>query len=166
MTNLISDVENHNPFLLSVYGANYALGFKGDSSFINRCYNWATNTGVVHKGARLLWYYEKDTGRLAYVCPKSVSKIIEGLKLQFRAEIIASREIPPLRDELVESEDEAVEPVYHLEFDETGIEKLSAQRADEFMSAHVMKDNFVLDRPVSIAPIYAFHTPFYSISAD
>lgn len=149
MLTLIQDCQNNHPMLLSSYGNNLALGFKGEPDFIERCYNWTVNTGVIGKGARLTWYYERFTGRLAYVCPKSKEAIIKGLILQFAAEIIQSREIPPLKD--IYKED--IGPI--LELDEIAIEKLASSRAELFMLEHVVQDDFVLNRPASLGEVYS-----------
>lgn len=154
---LIQDVQANTPWLISSYGENLALGFKGDPDFIERCYNWATNTGVIGKGARLNWYYERITGRLAYVCPKNVDVILAGLKLQFRAEIIMAHEVSPLHDR-TQDDDWEGEGEMRIGYDEDKIDSLAAQRADAFMRDHVIRDSFVLDKLTQTAPIYSLGT--------
>lgn len=159
--NLLDDVKNNGPFMLSTYGAHYALGFKGTPDFIHRCFNWAVNTGVVGKGGQLMWYYEAETGRLAYVCPKSLKAIKNGLYLQFQAEIIMNREIAPLEDR--SRDDEWIEK-HHVEesfdgtptskYDDWKIARLAARRVKEFMKDHIIKDSYFLHRPESLGNIY------------
>jgi hypothetical protein len=146
---MIKLIEDQGDWLISSYGANIALGFKGDPGFIERCYNWAVNTGVVHKGQRLCWFHEAVTGKLAYVCPKSVAAIERGLALQFRAEIIQSREIPPLKEGWTE-DDELI-----LELDEARIDELAGRRAKAFMAERLIRDSFVLGRPQGVGDVYS-----------
>ena len=141
--------EDQGDWLISSYGANLALGFKGTPDFIERCFNWAVNTGVVHKGQQLNWFYEAVTGKLAYVCPKSVAAIERGLALQFRAEIVQSREIPPLKEGWTEDDE------WELELDETKIEDLARARARAFMAERLIRDNFVIARPQSVGTVYS-----------
>lgn len=144
---LASDVGE---WLISSYGENLALGFKGSPSFIRRCYNWAVNTCVIHRGQSLHWYHEAVTGKLAYICPRDVAAIERGLAVQFRAEIIQNREVPLLKDGW---NDETEEPV--IEYDEPAIDQLAGGRARAFMAERIVRDNFVLGRPSDVAPIYS-----------
>lgn len=146
---LIQDVTANSPFMLSTYGNNLALGFKGESSFIYRCFNWAVNTGVIGLGAQLNWYYERETGRLAYVCPKNQAAILAGLMLQFRAEIIGAKEIAPIED-LYDDDNGPI-----LVLDEEKIDALASQRASKFMIDHVIRDSFMLNRPASMGNVYS-----------
>ncbi len=136
-------------WLISSYGENLALGFKGSPSFIRRCYNWAVNTSVIRRGQSLHWMYEAVTGKLAYICPQDAATIERGLAAQFRVEIIQNREIAPLKDEWNEEADERV-----LELDEAAIDRLALQRAQAFMRDRIVRDNFVLSRTSDVAPIY------------
>ncbi len=136
-------------WLISSYGENLALGFKGSPSFIRRCYNWAVNTCVIGRGQSLHWYYEAVTGKLAYVCPRDMAAIEAGLAAQFRAEIIQNREVPLLKDSW---DDETESPV--VEFDEARIDAMASQRAKAFMTDRIVRDNFVLSRASDVAPIY------------
>lgn len=145
MTTLNQDAGD---WLISSYGANLALGFKGTPDFIERCFNWAVNTGVVHKGQRLCWFHEAVTGKLAYVCPKSIAAIERGLALQFRAEIVLSREIPPLKEEWTEDDE------FVLELDEERLDELAGQRAKVFMAERLIRDSFVLGRPQGVGEVY------------
>lgn len=140
-------------WLISSYGENLALGFKGSTDFIRRCYNWAANTGVIHKGQKLNWFHEAVTGRLAYVCPKSVEQILAGLTLQFQAEIIQSREVLPLKEGWTEDDE------WVLELDEIKVEDLARARARAFMEERVVRDSFVLDRLTRIGDTYSVGAP-------
>lgn len=141
--------DDEGEWLLSSYGLNLALGFKGTPEFIQRCFSWATNTGVIHKGQSLNWYYEAVTGKIAYVCPKDVAAIERGLALQFRAEIIMNREIAPLKEGWTENDE------WELEYDEPAIERLAGQRARQFMEERVVRDNFVLGWPQDVGTVYS-----------
>lgn len=147
---LLEDVSLNEPFLLSSYGENLALGFKGTPDFIERCHNWAVNTGVIGLGQSLHWYYERVTGKLAYVCPKNHAAIERGLALQFRAEIIQAKEIPPLKEGWTEDDE------FELELDEKRVDALANQRAKTFMAENVIKDSFVLGRSQSVGDVYSF----------
>ncbi len=145
-TGLASDVGE---WLISSYGENLALGFKGSPSFIRRCYNWAVNTCVINRGQSLHWYHEAVTGKLAYVCPRDIAAIEQGLAAQFRVEIIQSREVPLLKDGW---NDETESPV--IEFDEARISVLASARARAFMADRIVRDNFVLSRCSEVAAVY------------
>ncbi len=149
---LVADLQANSPWLISSYGEHLALGFRGSPDFIQRCFSWAVNTQVIGLGAQLNWFYGRD-GRLAYICPKSVDVILTGLRLQFRAEIIAAREVPLLEDHTGDDEWEG-DAETRLVYDEERIAALASQRADAFMLEHTMRDSFVLDKLTSIAPTY------------
>lgn len=154
---LLQDVQNNGPFMLAHYGSNLALGFKGEPDFIRRCFNWAMNTGVIRSAGQLSWYYEQDTGRLAYVCPKSMKAIKMGLFLQFQAEIILNKEIQLLvdhsrDDEWIEENKETVIPI--VQHQDQKIARLAAKRVKEFMKDHVIFDSFFLKRIESVAMPY------------
>ncbi len=143
---LASDVGE---WLISSYGENLALGFKGSPSFIRRCHNWAVNTCVINRGQSLHWYHEAVTGKLAYVCPRDMAAIENGLAAQFRIEIILAQEVPLLKNGW---DDETEWPV--VEYDEAAIERLARQRAQTFMRDRIVRDNFVLSRCSDIATVY------------
>jgi hypothetical protein len=137
-------------FLLSFYGNILALGFKGEKDFIRRCHNWAHNYSITSGG--LHWFYEQG-GALAYVLVKSRDDILRGLAQQFRADIIISREILPLKEELnYEFDPENEESA--LKYNEKKIEKLAWERAENFFKERVELENFLSRIPTSIAPAY------------
>lgn len=138
--------------MLASYGSNLALGFKGDPSFIERCFNWASNTGVLRPGAQLYWYYGEG-GRLAYVCPKSLKAIKLGLFRQFQAEIILNKEVPlkadhSRDDEWMEANEGKDLPI--VEHEDYKIARLAAQRAGQFLKDHMIHDSFFLRRNESV----------------
>lgn len=148
-TKFLKLVEETGEFLISYYGAQMALGFKGDLNFIRRCYNWAENTGVVGKGASLHWFYDEN-GKMAYVCPPTKEHIRNGLILQFRAEIIYEQEVKPLREEW--SDDNGL----MIEYDEVAVESLAAQRADDFIANRLVPDCFLVNNPRNIGHVYTW----------
>lgn len=139
--------------MLAHYGSNLALGFKGEPDFIRRCFNWAMNTGVIRSAGQLSWYYEQDTGRLAYVCPKSMKAIKMGLFLQFQAEIILNKEIP-LKNDRSKEENWEDSDLPLIEHQDQKIARLAAKRVKEFMKDHVIFDSFFLKRIESVAMPY------------
>ncbi len=149
---LVADVSANGPWLISSYGEHLALGFKGNADFIERCFSWAVNTQVIGLGAQLNWFYGRD-GRLAYICPKSEDVILAGLRLQFRAEIIAAREVPPLEDHTADDE-WAGSDEERIVYNEAEIDALAGRRAAAFMADYVIRDSFVLDKLTQIAPTY------------
>jgi hypothetical protein len=140
--------EEIGQFLLSWYGNGYALGFAGDEDFIERCFNWTHNTGVISLNQRLEWFYGKG-GRFAYVCPQTTEDILIGLTAQFRVEIIQDKEVPLLKDEW---DDENECPI--LEYDEKAINRLAHERAKAFFEDRIVLENFMCRQPVFLAPIY------------
>lgn len=161
MLTLTDDVAANGPFMLAHYGAYYALGFKGEPDFIQRCFNWAVNTGVIGPGGQIQWFYEAETGRLAYVCPKSLHAIKRGLFLQFQAEIIQAKEVALKADH---SRDDEWIDVHHagnkfdgtplIDYNDYQIARLAGKRVKEFLRDHVVKDAFFLRKSESVGPIY------------
>lgn len=145
-------MEETGEFLLSYYGAQMALGFKGDLAFINRCFSWAENTGVIGRGAGVHWFYGVD-GKLGYVCPPDKATIRKGLIAQFRTEIIQSNRVAKIRD--IWSEEEGLD----IEYNEEAVNQLAEQKADEFMAIRIKHDCFLATDPKNIAPIYAWSPP-------
>ncbi len=143
------DVPANGQLFLSSHSRGYALVFKGDTEFINRWYNWATNCGVISANSSLNWFLEQGTGRIAYVCPQTHECVERGLIKQFSWEIIRDREIPLLRDTF---DPETEEPL--IEFDDRAIGVLAAARARAFMAEFITADTTILSRPKQIAPIY------------
>lgn len=154
-----SIMDETGEFLISYYGAQMALGFKGPLDFIRRCHNWVENTCVIGKGASLHWFYGED-GNMAYVCPQSKEDIRRGLILQFRAEIITNKEIPLLKSEYDE------EIGLTIEYDEEKIEALAAQRADYFMENRIKHDYFLANDPKNIGHIYNYSPQSFSSSDE
>lgn len=144
-----SIADETGDFLISYYGAQMALGFKGPLDFIRRCHNWAENTCVIGKGASLHWFYGED-GNMAYICPQTREDIHRGLVSQFRAEIIRDKEVPLLKNEYDEDSG------WDIEFDEAEIEKLAIQRADDFINNRIKQDYFLVNDPKNIGYIYNY----------
>lgn len=138
-------------FLLSFYGNSFALGFKGDNKFIQRCFNWAHNHSVTSGG--LHWFYDHG-GKLAYILIKSREDIIKGFAAQFRSDIIMGHEVPPLKDEMNPRTLD-----YILEYDEEKIEKMALERAEKFFAERVELENFLSRIPFSLAPVYEMSVP-------
>lgn len=134
-------------FYLSRWGPTLAFGFRGEPDFIRRISNWANNTGVSKGETR--WVYGMSN-QFGYVITKDRATILRGLAVQFRAEIIASKEIPPLVDRW---DDETESPV--LEYDENRIDALAAARAAQFMEERVVKDSFLQSASTGLAPVYS-----------
>ncbi len=154
MPTLTEDLIAHGPWLVSSWGENLALGFKGPTSYIERSFNWATNTGVIGRGARLCWYHEAVTGKLAYVCPKSRRAIKRGVLLQIAAEIRLSREVPLLADHS-KDDDWDGPPEDMIVWDDYRIYKAASKRANAFMDEHVIRDSFILDRDGGVGSEYS-----------
>lgn len=150
---LIDDMANGSLHMCS-QGNGIALAFHGSPDFIQRWFNWAVNTAVIGRHAQLNWYFERQTGRLAYVCPRSRDDVLRGLALQFRWEIIRDREIPLLTDTL---DAETQEPL--TEFAEERIESLARAKAEAFMATHIRVNSLILQRPSNLAPIYSRSGP-------
>jgi hypothetical protein len=139
--------EETGKFFISRWGPTLALGFRGEPDFIFRISNWANNTGV-SKGATH-WLYGMRN-QFGYVTVKDRAAILRGLAAQFRAEIIMSKEIPPLIDRW---DDETESPV--IEYDEARIDALANARANQFMDTRITKDNFLQTNNVGLAPVYS-----------
>lgn len=150
--------EETGRFLLSHYGAGFALGFKGDPDFIHRCFNWAMNTGMISVNARLNWFYERETGRLGYVCVSSKDKVYRALVSQFRAEIVLDGEVEPVYVDSVDSAEtdlqDSEEPNGELVYDDAAIQRLAEERAREFMDTRIVPDNFFLQQTTTMAHVY------------
>lgn len=162
MPTLAEDVQANHPFLLSSYGETTALGFRGSTEFIERCFNWVCNTGIVGPSSRLNWLYER--GGVAYICAKSKRAIFRGLVLQLTAEIALAKEVPYKADHSRDDDWEG-DPDKRIELDHYRIAKLAVKRAKLFWEQHVMKDSFMLDRPQSTTHIYTRGAPGRAESA-
>jgi hypothetical protein len=137
-------------FILAYWGGGLALGFKADprrplisQEAIQRCFNWAFNTGVTR--GRLHYVYDKSA--IGYVFT-SHADLLKGLIAQFRAEIIMSREVPPIKDDY----DDDLGAI--IEYDEALIERMATERATRFMEERVVYENFLSNLTTSLAPVY------------
>ncbi len=139
--------QEQGRFYISRWGPTLAFGFRGEPEFVTRMSNWANNTGVSKGPTRWVHGMRNEFG---YVIVKNRETILRGLAAQFRAEIIASREIPPLVDRW---DDETESPV--LEYDENRIDSLAAARAEQFMTERVTKDHFLQNDNAGLAPVYS-----------
>ena len=78
--------EETGEILLSHYGNTFALGFKGDNGFIERCYNLAFNFSMTN-GALI-----ELSQNMSYVLTNPV-KIMQALKVYYYNEVIRKREV-------------------------------------------------------------------------
>lgn len=138
-------------FIIAYWGNGLALGFKADpkrpliaQEAIQRCFNWACNTGVTR--GRLHHVYDKSA--IGYVLTTHAD-LFKGLIAQFRAEIIMGREVPPL----VDKEDEETGG-WDIQYDEPLVERMATERANRFMEEQVSYDNFLSNLTTSLAPVY------------
>ena len=143
---ILSLADESVQFLLCSHGSCLALAFRGDSLAIQRCFNWACNTGVSR--GELLWIYLGGQS-IAYIFVKDRATIIAGLAAQFYAEIILNKEIPPLVDRRNEESDEI-----ELEYNEEKINSLANFRAQEFFDKRIEFDNFLDRIPLEDAVVY------------
>lgn len=139
--------QEQGRFYISRWGPTLAFGFRGEPEFVTRMSNWANNTGVSKGPTRWVHGMRNEFG---YVIVKNRETILRGLAAQFRAEIIASREIPPLVDRW----DDETESIM-LEYDESRIDALAAARAEAFMTERVVKDSFLQNDNTGLAPVYS-----------
>lgn len=139
--------QEQGRFYISRWGPTLAFGFRGEPEFVNRMSNWASNTGISKGGTR--WVYGMRN-QFGYVIVKDRATILRGLAAQFRAEIIMSREVPPLVDRWDDETESSV-----LEYDENRIDSLAAARAAQFMEERVVKDSFLQSTNTGLAPVYS-----------
>lgn len=138
--------ESQVQYLQCWWGNGLALGFKGDPAAIERCYNWAVNTGVTR--GRLLWLYDRES--IGYVYTNH-DDLMKGLLAQFRADVIMGREVPLLRDEENEETGEVT-----IEYDEGAIDALVQARVTLFIAERLINENFMSSMSDSLAPIYGY----------
>jgi hypothetical protein len=143
-------------FIQCWWGSNIALGFKGDprvpyesNKAIERCYNWAANTGVTR--GRLHWMYDRSSIGYVVTCQ---ADLLRGLINQFRADIIMSREIKPLEERWQEDEEKDTAEVI-ISYDEPKIEAMATERANRFIAERVEQDNFLNGLISNLAPVYS-----------
>lgn len=161
-TPVVSLFDEPVTFMLALWGAGLALGFKGEASAIERCYNWAANTRVTR--GELKWLYSADAG-IGYVYVACRDDLIAGLVAQFRAELIMARAIPPLKDEWLLDED-GDEIAHLLEYDETQLAALAGAKATRFLDEKLVHENFTGGRLPDLAPIYSVATARFHVSHD
>jgi len=150
--------------LLSSYGSNLALGFQGTPDFIERCFNWAVNTGVVGRGARLSWFQGIEAGKLAYICPQGLKSIEKGLYLQHRAEIIMTREFPLVADH-TRNDEYVGHPNRLIQYDRR-VSTLAKERTAAFVRDCIIHDAFLAKRPESIGHVYGLGSHSRAESED
>lgn len=114
--------------LLSHYGNTFALGFKGDAGFIERCYNLAFNYSMTN-GALI-----ELSQSMSYILTNPV-KIMQALKLYFYNEVIRNREVA------VSFTDDG-----DIVVDEAMAEKLSLEKAQAFFDKKIRKENFMFNQ--------------------
>ncbi len=155
---LLSLADEPCTFLLCWYGNGLALGFRGSSESVERCYNWCHSTGTA-RGA-LHHVYERSERGVSYVMVRSMDQLKAGLKAQFRAEAIMRREMTPLEDRYVEApdtDDEAdlgVDTGPVLTYDENRLDSRANQRAEDFLRDRIVYVNFLGAIPTSVATTY------------
>lgn len=135
-SSLIDDVRENGAIYLTFTGCKFALGFKGDPSFLQRCFNLCMNRGIVGPIARLRLPFG-PCGRFAYVVTQSKKRIARGLAEQFRSEIIMAREVEPLSESVGEDGE------YDVQWNEPVIAAMAEERARAFMEDHVENDDFI-----------------------
>jgi len=146
------DILDNYPLSICFYGKGMALGFRGNKNFVNRCLNWAVNSGATKHNAELQSSYYGDSYIEYVLCPKK-DKFLNALKEQFVHEIILNNEVPPLIPFMAAEEDsDAIEAVY----DDEAIENLAARRVEAFMHNEdcVVLEQFMTKNHVSIGPVY------------
>ncbi len=123
----ITEDLQHGQLFLCSYGNGVALAFKGTPGFIYRWFNWAINTGVIPPSSPLNWFYGRDSGQIAYICPKRREDVVRGLAETFHQEILRER----FTTRGATWDDEQIAP-------------LARQRAEDFLTAYVEIDPTVL----------------------
>ena len=137
--------ESGVQFLTTWWGNGISLGFKGDPEAIERCYNWASNTGVTR--GMLHWIYDKSS--IGYILTNE-KDLWKGLIAQFRAEIIMSKQIPLLKDGIDEETQEII-----TEYNEPLIHKIASEMAAKFYKEKIIIENFMSNTATSYGPIYS-----------
>jgi hypothetical protein len=115
--------------LLSRYGNTFALGFKGDAGFRERCYNFVYNFCAINNGSLI-----QLTENMSYVLTSPV-KIMSALKLYYYNQVIRNKEVAFSFDE---------EGQIHI--DEEAAEKISMQKAEAFFNEKIRKENFMFNQ--------------------
>lgn len=142
MLTILEDALMNGPFLLTNHGGGLALGFRGTTEYITRCFNWALNTGVINRNAHLCWAAETGVGRVGYVCPRSKEALHEGIRLQIRAEIVAAKEVPYLEDHTREDDWEG-DPDNLIVQNDAIIDQLAEERSKTFIKDQIVTTPFL-----------------------
>lgn len=148
---LRDELEN-GEFLLCPFGRAYSFGFHGPPDFIWRAYAFCQNRSIISRSATLHWFHGAN-GPLAYVITTK-ERILAGLKSQFRGEIVTNREVPLIRDEWLDGEEDNDPCVHRLEIDEEKVNSLAAERAYHFLTYDIINDPLMMTRASGIAPVY------------
>lgn len=145
----------NNKFYLSTYGSILALGFCGADDFINRSYNMSYNHSIARGELKILEEGFK-------YCLTTKEKLIAGLKNYFINEIKFLRDILPLKEETIESENEdgTWNLEYVMEYNEPEIEKLAQTKLDEFLEKYIEPKSFM------VPPEKNIDNSIYEISMD
>lgn len=133
---LEADFKDNNQFLLSYYGNQFALGFKGSKQFIEKSYNLCSNHSI--STGRLI-YFQSD---FSYILTTK-KKIINGLKNYFINELKVNKILPLIKDEIVEDEDkDSID--YIIEYNEEAISKIAQEKTENFILKYIKEDNFMV----------------------
>ncbi len=171
-TTLVEDVASHSPWLITHWGTQLAIGFRGDAAYHQRCFNWAHNHGVTLGS---LHYPYDRSAPLAYIVVRekrnaddevevpSLTYLIAGLRAQFRTEIIMAKEIAPLAVRTILPDEPEVDDAVTVEedLDDERIEALAAERATQFLKTHFLATSFLRHEPHSYAPVFETHEPAF-----
>lgn len=145
---LVADMQNGELSICS-YSHSIALVIKGDTDFIERFYTFALNTCVIGATAPLNWYLQGHEGSVAYVCPITRRHILRGLAYQFRAEIMRTREIPPVSEH---QDDET--GTCEMVWDDRAVNRLAVAKARAFLREHVKRGGGLLSREKVPGAVY------------
>lgn len=126
-------LDENGEFLLSFYGSEYALGFRGERDFIERGYNFAYNFSAT--SGKLHWFHDG----MAYVLT-SQEKLFNALKTCFYNEIIKFKEVPTLSEEKDEENGGKL-----FVWNEELLEQRAAEMANKFLETKVKKEDFMLN---------------------
>lgn len=137
-----------NKFLLSYYGNEHALGFKGTKEFVKKGYNLAYNYGITN--GSLLCFDEN----FCYVLTTK-DKLYNGLVNYFVGELKYNNEIPTIKGEWND-----VFGWVEEEYDEKAIENLAKEKAENFIKEKIIEENFMS----SFSPTPSTAIDFYEMS--